>query len=181
MLVITSDGDILKSSSSLTGRSLIAFFAEPDDKISEFSDMIRSTISVRIVPPTSIEQILSALDSLRKHLLHSINANEETSMFDLTSFNPPQGCFCRQCGLDCSLRRYTCLKGRGSAKLLTSPEKTAANIEALVSSLIENLSIAIAVRLKTLQVFPQNTGADMTDYTKQNGLLRDRGVAEENR
>ena len=74
MLVITSNGKIAKANSSLVGRSVIAVFAEPDDRIGELSDVMNASISPRIAPSASLEQMLSALDLLRKHLLHEQSA-----------------------------------------------------------------------------------------------------------
>ena len=64
MLIITSDGEVLKSNSSLTGRSVIAFFAEPDDKTGELLEMIPS----RIEPPKSVRQMMNAFDMLCGYL-----------------------------------------------------------------------------------------------------------------
>jgi len=77
MFVITSDGTVLKADGNLTGRSVIAFFAEPDDKIEDISNSIRTIILHRIEPPASFEQMRSALDSLRKHLLHNSQLQPE--------------------------------------------------------------------------------------------------------
>ena len=75
---------------------------------------------------------------------------------------PPQNCPCRYCGIGSGGCRYPGGHGGGGVQPGGLTSKTISDIETFVSSFIENLSVAIAVKLKALEVLPQNSSPDLS-------------------
>ena len=73
---------------------------------------------------------------------------------------PPQDCPCRDCRVSCVCGRQTYGHGGGGIEPGGFPGKAAPDIEALAGAFIENLSVAIAVKLKAMEVFPQDGGSN---------------------
>ena len=70
MLVATTAGTVHRSSESLAGHSVIAVLCEPGDSLIEIKSHLTHSVFPRMIPAKSGEHQVSALDSLRKYLLH---------------------------------------------------------------------------------------------------------------